>query len=592
MTNSTETAGSLAALRRRLEELGGRGYPSYKSVKGRHRGEDLELLVDHVQGDPFARPSRIRVRVAPEVVDLPAWALSSRDRLRAAADFIHRILYVRLAAAPRVGGSGRSGELHIIQPGQQILERSAVLLSVDGALEIRMGAGLPADGRRILGREAAELLCDIVPAATRGMIGELVSDREGLRRQVETVEDAVALRMQLASRGLVAFVADGALLPRASGIDDRPLSADEAIPIRAPDSLAVMLDAPNAGRLRGLGVPAGITLVVGGGYHGKSTLLHALERGIYDHVPGDGRERVVTVPGAVKVRAEDGRSVAGTDISNFIGELPGGGTPSRFRSVNASGSTSQAAAIVEALEVGASCLLLDEDTSAANFMIRDARMQRLIGREDEPITAFVDRARPLHEEMGVSTVAVVGGSGDYFEIADTVIAMKAFAPHDATAEAKAIARELPSERRSEGGRWRTPTPRVVEPESLRPENERGRVEIRLRSGKRVLFGREEIDLSALEQTVEAAQLEAMARALVRARGRWLDGKRDVVAALAEVLQEIEAEGLPVVHPDPVGDLAAFRIHELAAFLNRVRTLRSSDAADGTRVAPVRDRADH
>ncbi|MFP4623357.1 MAG: P-loop domain-containing protein, partial [Gemmatimonadota bacterium] len=383
---------------------------------------------------------------------------------------------------------------------------------------------------------------------------------------------------QLRDHRLIAFVAEGAALPRRSGIDDRPLERERVVPFRPPESLAVTLEAPNSGRIKGLGVPEGVTLIVGGGYHGKSTLLRALERGVYDHVPGDGRERVVTVDTAVKVRAEDGRRVAGTDISNFIGRLPGGDDTTHFHTENASGSTSQAAAIVEALEVGATALLLDEDTSATNFMIRDARMQRLIAAEHEPITPFIDRARQLHREGGISTVVVVGGSGDYFDVADTVVAMREYVPGEVTAEARSIADALATERTAEGGPWKAIRRRCPQPRSIDASRGRRSVSIRVRARDRVDFGTRTVELAAVEQLVETAQTRAIANALVWGRERGIDGANDLATAVAEVMAAIEREGLVAIHPHGIGELAAFRRFELAAFLNRLRTLRVEDAA--------------
>ncbi|HKJ92909.1 MAG TPA: P-loop domain-containing protein, partial [Longimicrobiales bacterium] len=341
----------------------------------------------------------------------------------------------------------------------------------------------------------------------------------------------------------------------------------------------VTLQAPFAGAVRGLGVPHGVTLIAGGGYHGKSTLLHAIQAGVYDHAPGDGRERVVTVDTAVKVRAEDGRRVEGVDIGNFIGPLPGGQDTGCFRTDNASGSTSQAAAICEALEVGATALLLDEDTSATNFMIRDARVQRLTPGEQEPITPFIDRARQLADELGVSTLLVVGGSGDYFDVADTVIAMRAYLPADVTAEARRIVTDMPARRRREGGPWRPITARVPLPASIDPSDGRRKVKIRTRSEDRVSFGAQDVDLAAVEQIVEPAQTRAMAEALVWARGKALQGRNDVRAALSQIAAAVRDQGLDVLHPGEVGELAAFRVFELAAFLNRLRSFEIRPGAD-------------
>lgn len=562
---------TIQQLSEHLHRLDNRGYKAYRQIEAAYDAGDFTLYVDHVQGDPYAAPSRVRVVLPAATAGVPVWALESRIRRIAAADFFNRTLFDRLDAARGTAGSGHSGELRVLRPGQQVLERASVGLGADGQVVARLRAGLPARGRRILGRSAARLLTQILPAAVRASLRYEALDAAAFRRHVETVEDADALRRQLAERGLVAFVADGARLPRRSGVDDRPLEGD-VVPFQAPESLRVTLQAPHAGSLAGLGVPEGVTLIAGGGYHGKSTLLRGIQAGVYDHIPGDGRERVVAVDTAVKVRAEDGRRVEGVDIGNFIGPLPGGQDTRCFRTENASGSTSQAAAIVEALEVGATALLLDEDTSATNFMIRDARVQRLTPREEEPITPFIDRARQLADDRGVSTILVVGGSGDYFDVADTVLAMRAYVPRDVTAEAKRIVHEMPAERRWEGGPWSPVRPRVPLPASIDPSRGRRSVKIRTRSEDRVSFGTEEVELDAVEQIVEQAQTRAMAEALVWARGRAIDGRRDMTTALAHVAAAIREHGLDVLHPDEVGEMAAFRIFELAAFLNRLRSL--------------------
>jgi predicted ABC-class ATPase len=557
-----------------LAGLDGRGYKAYKQIAGEYDAGTFRLLIDHVQGDPFAEPSRLRVVLPAASAGLPVWALSNDARREACADFLNRSFDAALHDASRPRGSGSSGTLQLLRPGQQVLVRSSMHVLHSGAIEARFRAALPARGRTILGHEAAALLTrDVVEAVNAGLVFASL-DADALRRHVETVEDARALRAQLEPNGLVAFVADGARLPRRSGIDDRPLDGDGAVPLVAPPQLRVTLRAPNAGDVTGLGVPHGVTLIVGGGFHGKSTLLRALERGVYDHVPGDGRERVVTDARAVKVRAEDGRSVAGTDISNFIGRIPGAGDTAFFATPNASGSTSQAAAIVEALEVGARALLLDEDTSATNFMIRDARMQALIADEHEPITPFIDRARQLVVEHGVSSILVVGGSGDYFDVADHVIAMQDYAPHVVTEQARRIAREQPTRRSAEGGAWRPFRRRVPLPASIDPSRGRRDVDIKARTEDRVMFGAAEVELSAVEQLVEAAQARAIAAALASTRGRAIDGSRDVRDALRTIMDILAHDGLDAFQPFPAGELAAFRIHELAAFLGRIRGLRT------------------
>lgn len=562
---------TLRDLAESLRRLDGRGYKSYKQIAGAWDAGDFELVIDHVQGDPFAEPSRLRALVPAASARLPDWSIANEPRTTATADFLNRALFRSLKAVSTRRGSGRSGELSVLSPGQEVLVRSCIRVSAAGAVEARFRAGLPANGRTILGAAAADLLTRDVVSAVRDALFFAALDGDALRTHVETIEDARAMRALLADRALAAFVADGALLPRRTGIDDRPLDAD-VVAFRAPDALRVTLRAPNAGAVSGLGIPHGVTLIVGGGFHGKSTLLRAIERGVYDHIPGDGRERVVTDSAAVKIRAEDGRAVAGTDIANFIGHIPRRGDTREFVTTNASGSTSQAAAIIEAMEVGARVLLLDEDTSATNFMIRDARMQSLIADEHEPITPFIDRARQLTDVHRLSTIVVVGGSGDYFDIADTVIAMRDYVPSEVTCDAKHIARQQPTKRRSAAGEWRPIRTRSPDPASLDPSRGRHPVEVKARTRERVLFGAQEVELSAVEQLVEAAQARAIALAIAHARAHWQRSSPTIATALHAIMDT--AHNLDAFQEYPTGELAEFRVFELAAFLNRIRGFRT------------------
>ncbi|HEY64961.1 MAG TPA: ABC-ATPase domain-containing protein, partial [Caldilineae bacterium] len=559
-------------LRQTLLRLDGRGYPAYKDLARRYEFPGFILFIDHVQGDPFAAPSRLRVRVPQSVARFGTSMFSNKSREIALRDFLCRRFAAACRRTAERRGSGRSGLLAMDTPGQEVLERTAVLVTSEW-IEARFVAGLPAAGRRILGRQAVEMLCEDLPMIVEQALLARNQPREALMEHLRVVEDADALRQQLDALGLVAFVADGAILPRRSGVDDRPMERG-AVPFESPDSLRVTVELPHAGRITGMGIPRGVTLIVGGGYHGKSTLLAAIERGVYNHIPGDGREFVVTDAAAVKVRAEDGRRIAGVDISPFIANLPFGIDTRSFTTDNASGSTSQAANIIEALEAGARVLLVDEDTAATNFMIRDHRMQELIAKEHEPITPFIDKVRLLYQDYGVSTILVMGGSGDYFDVADTVIAMENYRPWDATERAKEIARKYAAERRPEGGeRFGSITPRIPLPDSLDPSKGRREVSLKARGLKTILFGREEIDLSAVEQLVDDSQVRAIAQALYYAREKYMDGRRTVKEILDAVMCDIDEQGLDVLDPRRMGDYARFRRFELAAALNRLRTLR-------------------
>jgi len=398
-------------------------------------------------------------------------------------------------------------------------------------------------------------------------------DLETLRRWVETVADQVALRAQLHANGLVAFIADGAQLARRSGVDDRPLTA--GLPLQSPDALAITLDAPHAGPLRGVGIPAGVTLIVGGGYHGKSTVLDAVARGVYDHVLGDGRHQSVTVFDAMSVRSEDGRAICGVDLRPFIDGLPLGRDTQTFETQDASGSTSQAAAIIEAIEMGAKVLLIDEDTAATNFMIRDARMRRLVPDDREPITPFLNRVRQMYETHGVSTILVVGGAGDYLDVADTVIRMDAYLPKDATQDAKEVVAALPlgSGALTAPGPWPETVPRVPDPKSLNPRAGRKGNKVRAHRTRTIQFGEDEVDVALLAQLVDPAQARFVGDVLLAMATGLCDGTKSVKALLDAVDERVELHGINSLASAGFGDRALARRFEIAAALNRLRSLR-------------------
>ena len=577
----------LEELRRILRRIDGRGYRAYKDISGRYEDAELTLCIDYVQGDPFASPSKVRVRVPADRAALPPELFASRIRKIAFEDFLSRRVadaIYRVSQGHR--GSGKSGLVAIDAGGQEVLERCAVVITPDW-VEARLSIGLPAAGRSVLGREAEELLCRELPQlAEMSLCFQHMPERQAWHF-VECVENQDAIRAQLLERGLVAFIANASILPRASGASDRPLTR-AAVPFQSPPSLEVSFDllnpqAQGLSSVSGMGIPQGVTLIVGGGYHGKSTVMRALERGVYAHVPGDGREYVVTRADAVKIRAEDGRAVEQVDISAFISDLPYGRKTSAFSTDEASGSTSQAANIVEALEAGSRLLLLDEDTSATNFMVRDARMQALVSRENEPITPFIDRVRELYERLGVSTVLVMGGSGDYFDVADNVIMMKAFVPTEVTGEAKQIAAQQMTSRHSEARRpLNSIVQRIPLGSGFDPSRGRRDVKISAKALDSILFGENLIDLREVEQLVDISQTRAIGNAIYLLRERFLNGRHTVYQVLGLLEQLLDQEGLDRLglfqrqgaHP---GELARPRRYEIAAAINRFRGLKMRQA---------------
>jgi predicted ABC-class ATPase len=549
-----------------LDRIDRRGYGAYKDLQGAYDLGSFSLFIDRVQRDPFAPQSLVRVRMkenrfGPALFESPVRRVAFEDFLtRAAEEAIRKVVRGNR-------GSGGRGRVEIQRPSQVVLPRSSVVVAPEH-IEARMAVGLPARGRTVDARAARTVLLVELPEVVRRALVPGGVDVDLARLHVETVEDADHLRRHLQSIGLVAFVADGSVLPRESGASDSPLR-------EGPEELQFSGKLPNRGEVFGMGIPEGVTLVAGGGFHGKSTLLSALSWGVYDHVAGDGRELVIARPDAVKIRAEDGRSVAGVDISSMIGDLPGGMSTADFSTPNASGSTSQAANIAEALEVGTSLFLVDEDTSATNFMTRDERMRELVHKE--PISPFIDLVRPLHRSLGVSTVVVVGGVGDYLDVADRVVLMEDYEPSDATPRAREVVQDFPPRAPLGNREARQPKGRCVRASSI--DLRRGRRETARARGLRTIeLGRERVDLSYLEQLAETGQTETIARAIGRfaAAGE----SRGVKEVVEEALASISERGLNSLgnfkgHP---GELSLPRAQEVAAALNRVRSLEARPEA--------------
>ena len=561
-----------ADFRKILHRIDGRGYKAYKDLKGEYDFGEYILFIDHVQGDPFATPSRVRVKVLQTIAGFPSDTYHNKSREVALRDFLTRRFSEsskRFCRGRR--GTGNSGIISIDRPDQEILERTSSFITRNYA-EARFRMGLPALGRKIDGKAAAIMFFEELPQILKASLFYRNLDDKKLYRHIETSEDADFLRDRLKNLRLVAFVADGAILPRASGVDSRPLTKGRVIPFESPESFRIEVTLPNMGTITGMGVPRGVTLIVGGGYHGKSTLLNALELGVYNHIPEDGRELVVADPYTVKIRAEDGRRIEKVNISPFIANLPFGKDTQAFSTEDASGSTSQAANIIEALEVGARVLVMDEDTSATNFMIRDHRMQELVSKDKEPITPFIDKIRQLNENLGVSTILAIGGSGDYFDVADQVICLVEYRPYDYTKQACAIADKYKAERMLEGGEYfGRITKRVPLAHSFDPSKGRKEVKISTKGLKSIDFGTHRIDLGDVEQLVNVSQTNAIGDAIQYATN-YMDGTQTLREIIKNVMKDIMEKGLDVLSYNPAGEYAVFRGLELAAAINRLRTL--------------------
>ena len=560
-------------LRNLLGRIDHRGYPAYKDTKGTYQFPGYVLSIDHVQGDPFASPSKVSVHVKGKTAAFPQELYREKHQRTALQDELTRQFGRRAEQfAFKAKGSGKSGLISVSRCGQEVLERTACRIDPEtGDIILRMEIGFPANGRTINARELEKILFEFVPECVKHALFYKNMDAKRLRSVVDLAEDQHYIREMLPKMGLCAFVADGSILPRESGISPRPMKG--GVKFRSPKELEVTLELPHRGKITGMGIRKGITLIVGGGYHGKSTLLKALELGVYDHIAGDGREYVITDSTAVKIRAEDGRSIRKTDISMFINDLPNGKDTVGFCTEDASGSTSQAANVVESIEAGASLLLIDEDTSATNFMIRDELMQRVIHRDMEPITPFIERIRELYEDYGISTVIVAGSSGAYFHIADTIIQMDRYVPKDITEYAKKEAESYPMLTGPEENAEKPDFRRCPQPSPAFKGNDR--IKMKTMGREAVMINKETIDLRYVEQITDSEQVTALGYCVRYAQKHLLNGRKDLRQIVEELEQVMEKGTLSALceSSSSVACMAKPRRQEIFACFDRCRSLR-------------------
>jgi ATPase len=636
--NDEPRESTLNELTSHLHAIDGRSYAAYKAIVGRYRSPlGWVLYIDRIQPDPYAPPTAIRVVLPLALTGADARLtgtdthLTETDSHLTGADTRPTGTNAPLsgpdprltesdprptgAAEPLTGAAAcltasstrtvalrdylartlrellKGQAISIAPAGQEILERSSVNLhetwqddfstpafNAPGPyLELRLRWSLPAFGREIAGRQAARNLnLDLARAIASLDLRESELGAEAWKH-CQVAEDHAALQEILVERGWVAFLADGANLARRSGVSQLPLEG--GVPLTAPETLAQTVQLPHAGVVRGTAIPAGVTVIAGGGYHGKSTLLNAVARGIYPHIPGDGRELVATVPEAMAVRAADGRAVTGVDLRPFISHLPGrDADPAQFTTANASGSTSQAASIMESLELwgqpAQAALLLDEDTCATNLLIRDQRMRALVSSEREPITPLVDRIRALHRERGISTLIVMGGSGDYLDVADQVLIMDSYRLVDATAQARQVCASQP---RVDTSLPDFPLPARRLPQ--RPEaKRRGPSRTRALGTQRLVLDRHEVDVADVSGLVDEGQALAVAWALRALLERHFDGRTSLPQALAQVAKRLDDVGLDALGEAHPAFLVRPRLVDVGAAVNRLRSLQVNPGA--------------
>ena len=574
-------------LRQQLRSINRKSYPAYKGLKSLYHFGNYILSIDHVQGDPFASPSHVSIQISHRDAGFPVEYYKDTLTGTTLCDYLTRQFEKQVSQYSfRAKGSDKSGLLTVSHCGQEILSRTACEITEKG-ITARFFVGFPANGRTINATELEKILFDFLPVCIQKSFFYSSLNAKELQNYIELAEDQEFIRQTLPAKNLCAFIADGSILPRESGISSRPMKA--SVPFTSPDSLRISINLPHKGKITGMGIPKGITLIVGGGYHGKSTLLNALELGVYNHIPGDGREYVITDATAVKLRSEDGRFIKDVDISMFINDLPNKKDTRCFSTLDASGSTSQAAGIVESMEAGSHLFLLDEDTSATNFMVRDAFMQQVIQREKEPITPFLERAEDLYKKAGISTILVAGSSGAFFHIADTIIQMDNYVPKDITASVKKLCSQYPLPAVSVTDFQLPHSHRIMSgiAESSRcfRHNSRGnhsdsgaakpeRLKTRISGTDGFSLGRQEIDLRYTEQLIDAEQTAALGLLLKYAVEHLADGRRTLPEIVQFLWKNLSLHGLSFFTENQKISCgyATPRIQEIYACLNRYRGL--------------------
>ena len=574
-------------LRQQLRSINRKSYPAYKGLKGLYHFGNYILSIAHVQGDPFASPSHVSIQISHRDAGFPVEYYKDTLTGTTLCDYLTRQFEKQVSQYSfRAKGSGKSGLLTVSHCGQEILSRTACEITEKG-ITARFFVGFPANGRTINATELEKILFDFLPVCIQKSFFYSSLNAKELQNYIELAEDQEFIRQTLPAKNLCAFIADGSILPRESGISSRPMKA--SVPFTSPDSLRISINLPHKGKITGMGIPKGITLIVGGGYHGKSTLLNALELGVYNHIPGDGREYVITDATAVKLRSEDGRFIKDVDISMFINDLPNKKDTRCFSTLDASGSTSQAAGIVESMEAGSHLFLLDEDTSATNFMVRDAFMQQVIQREKEPITPFLERAEDLYKKAGISTILVAGSSGAFFHIADTIIQMDNYVPKDITASVKKLCSQYPLPAVSVTDFQLPHSHRIMsrpaESSKRLIHNSRGnhsdsgaakpeRLKTRISGTDGFSLGRQEIDLRYTEQLIDTEQTAALSLLLKYAVEHLADGRRTLPEIVQFLWKNLSLHGLSFFTENQKISCgyATPRIQEIYACLNRYRGL--------------------
>ncbi|CAA9889598.1 ABC transporter, ATPase [Candidatus Methylobacter favarea] len=562
-------------------------FHAIQTLYGTYHFPGFEFRFIKIQGSPGANPASVAsVKISIQESKIPEKFLQSAACKLAAADFLIRRFRLGIEKFARQNrGKEGSGSFNTIALSQKMLQRDSVLIDEE-FIYLRFIISLPAKGKGGGVFDAAQAWIMFSQELVAIVEFSFFYQRYDayaqtlLSRFIDVQNKRASISLYLRQHGLVAFIANGSRLPRTSGIDDSPLTDGAVKAFQSPDSLQIQIPLPEGGSITGMGIKEAVTCITGGGYHGKSTLMQAILAGVYAHIPGDGREFVVSREDAFFIRSEEGRSIRGVDISPFISDLPNGLKTRHFSTDNASGSTSQAAAIVEAVESGCRLLMFDEDSCATNFLVRDELIGKILDSSLEPIKPLYSTLRSLWEQYRISMIFVVGGIGSFLQKADTCLLMENYHCHDITAKVRKKLGPIAAETAFHAD---FSTARRLARDNFNPayENKRlrkvmdKRIKNLRQASRRLEYGMDIINLDAPAQIAEAPQLLAIGYCLFSLRNKMLESDKPETIRfwIDRLYDEIEKHGLAILYPDYPGTLSMPRKYELAAAINRIRSLK-------------------
>ena len=563
-----------------LAEIDGKPFAEYERLLGDFDFARYVIKCSKIEITRDAENPVFNIRVPQSIAELPGHLYDSPVRRTALEDYLVRNL---CAVTERIARFNESGwarrNILIAEPGQKILPRTAVIVTkeyIDARIRIALPYKVYATGERLVDAEMArKVFFEDLPEVVSSSIFCCNLDLDEAEEFVNGMEDADRVRQTLSTLGLVSFVGEGSLLAREPN-SDLP-DYERIAPFEVSESAQTEIEVPNSGKIIGLGIPVGLTVVLGDAANGRKDFMSAIAAGVFNHIPGDGREAVVTVSDAVQIEVDRGRSVQEVNITPFLSEAEDG-NPASYSTRSADSFISQAAGTIEALEVGARVLIFDENTSASAFLTTDARVAALLG--STPRASLAQRARQIVDELGISLV--IGGENlvaEYIPLADTVLKVEDFQVTNITEEAKALNLALPPEAAAVNLGPMLGRSRWIMPSSIDAAVGNKDVVIEAVDLKAIQFGRSVIELDSVPQIADESQTLTLGLLLYYAKLRYMQEGYPLREMLDMIDRDLSSEGLGTISRDLRGDLARPRRYELAAALNRLPTFRVSHATE-------------